>query len=63
MWYRLSKNIEGGQPVAAPCWLRPTPGATTISVLLAWGETDANLSLKNYTVFNIAARIKEKGDL
>ena len=51
-----------GQTIAAPYSLRPKPGAT-VSAPLAWDEIDENLSLKNYTIFNMAARIKEKGDL
>lgn len=51
-----------GQTIAAPYSLRPKRGAT-VSAPLAWEEVDEDLSLQNYTMFNMMGRIKEKGDL
>lgn len=51
-----------GQTIAAPYSLRPKPGAT-VSAPLEWDEVDDDLNLENYTIYNMAARIKEKGDL
>lgn len=51
-----------GQTLAAPYSLRPKPGAT-VSTPLEWSEVRTGLYPTNFTIGNIMARIKEKGDL
>ncbi|WP_256013045.1 non-homologous end-joining DNA ligase [Desertivirga xinjiangensis] len=51
-----------GQTIAAPYSARPKPGAT-VSTPLAWEEVVEGLDIKQFTIFNILDRIKEKGDL
>ena len=49
------------QTIAAPYSVRPRPGAT-VSAPLHWEELKKGLSPKNFTMFNILARIKSEGD-
>ncbi|TKC03953.1 DNA ligase D [Pedobacter frigoris] len=51
-----------GQTIAAPYSARPKPGAT-VSAPLEWTEVNEKLNLKDYTIFNMEERVKEKGDL
>src|SRR5690606_33054192 len=51
-----------GQTIAAPYSARPKPGAT-VSTPLEWDEVTEDLDIKDYTIFNTFARLKEKGDL
>lgn len=51
-----------GQTIAAPYSVRPKPGAT-VSAPLAWEEVKTGLSIQDFDIFNMAQRIKEKGDL
>ncbi|WP_240755295.1 DNA primase small subunit domain-containing protein [Pedobacter sp. SYP-B3415] len=51
-----------GQTIAAPYSVRPKPYAT-VSAPLEWEEVDENLDLRSYTIYNMADRLKEKGDL
>jgi bifunctional non-homologous end joining protein LigD len=48
--------------LAAPYSLRPKPGAT-VSMPLHWEEVKKGLKLKDFTIKNAIARIKEEGDL
>ncbi len=48
--------------VAAPYSLRPKPGAT-VSMPLRWEEVTGTLSIRDFSIFNAIARIKEQGDL
>jgi bifunctional non-homologous end joining protein LigD len=50
------------QTIAAPYSARPRPGAT-VSAPLHWEEVNKNLAIKNYTLRNMPARIKEQGDI
>jgi bifunctional non-homologous end joining protein LigD len=50
------------QTIAAPYSLRPKPGATA-SAPLHWEEIKEGLSIKDFTIYNMPARIKEQGDL
>lgn len=50
------------QTIAAPYSARPKPGAT-VSAPLHWEEVNDKLSIKDFTVKNMPARIKEEGDL
>ena len=50
------------QTIAAPYSLRPKPGATA-SAPLHWEEIKPGLSMKDFTIYNMPARIKEQGDL
>jgi bifunctional non-homologous end joining protein LigD len=49
------------QTIAAPYSVRPRPGAT-VSAPLHWEEVKKGLLPKNFTMFNILARIKSEGD-
>lgn len=51
-----------GQTIAAPYSVRPKPGAT-VSAPLEWEELTPKLDLKDYTLFNMAQRIRKKGEL
>jgi bifunctional non-homologous end joining protein LigD len=48
--------------LAAPYSLRPKPGAT-VSMPLHWEEVKKGLKLKDFTIKNAIARVKEEGDL
>ncbi|TDH23037.1 DNA ligase D [Segetibacter sp. 3557_3] len=48
--------------VAGPYSLRPKPGAT-VSMPLHWDEVKKGLSIKDFTIFNAVARLKEQGDI
>ena len=48
--------------VAAPYSLRPKPGAT-VSMPLHWDEVKKGLKMKDFTIFNAVARIREQGDI
>jgi bifunctional non-homologous end joining protein LigD len=50
------------QTIAAPYSARPKPGAT-VSAPLDWDEVNDNLSIRDFTINNLPARIKEQGDL
>lgn len=50
-----------GQTVAAPYSVRPKPGAT-VSMPVFWEEVDADLQLKNFTLKNVPALLKERED-
>ncbi|HMH32539.1 MAG TPA: non-homologous end-joining DNA ligase [Puia sp.] len=50
------------QTIAAPYSLRPKPGAP-VSTPLEWKEVKKGLSPLDFTMFNIMARLKKKGDL
>jgi bifunctional non-homologous end joining protein LigD len=51
-----------GQTIASVYSLRPKPGAT-VSTPLEWKEVKKGLSPQQFTIHNIAARVKKKGDL
>ena len=51
-----------GQTLASVYSIRPVPGAS-VSTPLEWKEVDHKLSPKQFTIQNIFARIKKKGDL
>jgi bifunctional non-homologous end joining protein LigD len=51
-----------GQTLASVYSLRPVPGAS-VSTPLEWKEVNHKLSPKQFTIKNIFARIKKKGDL
>ncbi|MEP6615235.1 MAG: DNA ligase D [Ginsengibacter sp.] len=48
--------------VAAPYSLRPKPGAP-VSMPLHWEEVKKGLSIRDFTIFNSVARIREQGDI
>ncbi len=48
--------------ISAPYCLRPKPGAT-VSMPLHWEEVKKGLKMKDFTIFNAPARIKEQGDI
>jgi bifunctional non-homologous end joining protein LigD len=48
--------------VAAPYSLRPKAGAT-VSMPLHWDEVKKGLKMKDFTLTNATARLKETGDL
>jgi bifunctional non-homologous end joining protein LigD len=48
--------------VAAPYSLRPKPGAT-VSMPLHWDEVKKGLQMKDFTIHNAIARVKEEGDI
>ena len=50
------------QTIAAPYSLRPKPGATA-SAPLHWDEIKKGLSIQNFTIFNMAERVRAEGDL
>ena len=51
-----------GQTIAAPYCARPKPGAT-VSAPLEWKEVKKGLHPSQFTIKNMAARLKKKGDL
>ncbi len=51
-----------GQTLAAPYSLRPKPGAT-VATPLEWKEVKKGLKPTDFTIKNIFARLKKKGDL
>jgi bifunctional non-homologous end joining protein LigD len=51
-----------GATIAGPYSLRPKPGAT-VSMPLSWDEVKPGLTMKDFTIFNSIARLKETGDL
>ncbi len=51
-----------GQTIAAPYCIRAKPGAP-VSTPLSWSEVKIGIDPLNYTLFNIANRLKKKGDL
>ncbi|HEY0667014.1 MAG TPA: DNA ligase D [Sphingobacteriaceae bacterium] len=51
-----------GATIAGPYSLRPKPGAT-VSMPLHWDEVKKGLSMKDFTIFNAVARLKEVGDI
>ncbi|QHS61906.1 DNA ligase D [Chitinophaga agri] len=51
-----------GQTVASPYSVRPKPGAT-VSAPLQWDELTDDLAISNFTIYNMADRLKEIGDL
>jgi bifunctional non-homologous end joining protein LigD len=48
--------------IAAPYSVRPKPGAT-VSAPLHWEEVKKGLTMQDFTIKNIAARLRETGDL
>ncbi|WP_247654976.1 DNA ligase D [Chitinophaga varians] len=48
--------------VAAPYSLRPKPGAT-VSMPLHWEEVKKGLTMKDFTIYNAVARVREQGDI
>jgi len=50
------------QTIAAPYSLRPKPGAT-VSAPLHWEEIRKGLSIRDFTIDNMLARIKSEGDI
>lgn len=48
--------------VAAPYSLRPKPGAT-VSMPLHWEEVKKGLAIKDFTIHNAVARVREQGDI
>jgi len=51
-----------GATIACPYSLRPKPGAT-VSMPLAWDEVKPGLTMRDFTIFNSADRLRETGDL
>jgi bifunctional non-homologous end joining protein LigD len=51
-----------GATIAGPYSLRPKVGAT-VSMPLHWDEVKPGLTMKDFTIFNSIARLKETGDL
>jgi bifunctional non-homologous end joining protein LigD len=51
-----------GATIAGPYSLRPKPGAT-VSMPLHWDEVKPGLTMKDFTIFNAAERLKKAGDL
>ena len=50
------------QTICAPYSLRPKPGAT-VSAPLHWDEVRKGLKMSQFTIHNMAGRVKEKGEL
>lgn len=53
---------RSGQTLASVYSLRPKPGAT-VSAALEWKEVTHKLSPSQFTILNMPARLKKKGDL
>jgi bifunctional non-homologous end joining protein LigD len=51
-----------GQTIASPYSVRPKPGAS-VSAPLRWNELTDDLAISDFTIRNMAARVKELGDL
>jgi bifunctional non-homologous end joining protein LigD len=51
-----------GQTIASPYSVRPQPGAT-VSAPLSWNELKESLTIADFTMENMPARVKKKGDL
>ncbi len=51
-----------GQTIASAYSVRPKPGAT-VSTPLEWSEVNESLDPKDFTIYTIFDRLKEKGDL
>ena len=51
-----------GATIAGPYSLRPKVGAT-VSMPLSWDEVKPGLTMKDFTIFNSVARLKDTGDL
>ena len=51
-----------GQTLAAPYCVRPKPGAT-VSAPLEWEEVKKGLDLRDFSIFTMKDRIREKPDL
>lgn len=51
-----------GQTLAAPYCVRPRPGAT-VSTPLKWSEVNSKLNPADFTIKNMAQRLKKVGDL
>ena len=52
-----------GKSVVAPYSVRPKPGAT-ISAPVTWDEVEKNkITIADFTIENMLARLKKKGDL
>lgn len=51
-----------GATIAGPYSLRPKIGAT-VSMPLHWHEVKPGLTMKDFTIFNTVARLKNEGDL
>ena len=50
------------QTICAPYSIRPKPGAT-VSAPLHWDEVKTGLKINQFTMLNMAARVKSEGDL
>ncbi len=53
---------RSGQTIVAPYSIRPKPGAT-VSTPLNWSEVNEDLSISDFTIFNLKARLDKVGDL
>lgn len=51
-----------GATIAGPYSLRPKIGAT-VSMPLQWDEVKKGLTMKDFTIKNVVARITSEGDL
>jgi bifunctional non-homologous end joining protein LigD len=51
-----------GATIACPYSLRPKVGAT-VSMSLTWDEVKPGLTMRDFTIFNAADRLRETGDL
>lgn len=51
-----------GQTLAAPYCVRPKPGAT-VSAPIDWEELTDDLSIQNFTIFNMPERLYKTGDI
>lgn len=48
--------------VAAPCSVRPKPGAT-VSMPLYWNEVKKGLKITDFSIVNVLERLNTEGDL
>ena len=71
--YRIAKRPEGrvlvdynqnawGRTLASIYSVRPKPGAT-VSTPLAWEEVEGGVTLSDFTIANVPARVRKLGDL